>query len=165
MRPFAIVVSLIASIGVLCGLAAVESGQAYVMQAESVSPVTLSNVQPIGSFPVSTRTIKSAPAILELSVFKVENPDATPVVINVYFVPEAATAAVSNYRIAIGNFSLYPPDHSAGFMLDASRAFRQLRRSVANQPAAGVRLLLEMKRLNPKRPWTPLTLTIAPPRW
>jgi hypothetical protein len=163
MRRLAAIVAILLSV---CGGLAVASPTPPVSAtAETVAFITLSDIHPSGSFPLSAGTIAAVPAILRLSVIKVDNAAATPVVIYVNVVVQAGGAeSPSNYQAAVGNFSLYPPDHPAGFALDATNAFRALRPHLAAQ-SGSARLVLEMRRLNPKRPWTPVALTIAPPEW
>jgi hypothetical protein len=127
-------------------------------------PLTLTSDRPTGSFPVSPQTLAAAPRILSVSISEVSNPEKTPFEVLVYFSPQAA-AHVEPRKILIGNFSLYPPDQPAGFLLSTSQSFQKLQAEGPLAKSTSVRLLIEIKRLHENKPWTPLAITIPPPRW
>lgn len=62
----------------------------------------------------------------------------------------------------IGNFALYPPDRGGKFLLNPQEAVRSYRTGTRSEDA---RLVLEMKRVDESRPWTPIEVTVGPPIW
>jgi hypothetical protein len=130
------------------------------------TPVTLTNDRPTGFFPLDAETLAHAPPILALTITKVVNPGEAGLGISVYLWYRAVAApGGEREKILIGNFSLYPPDHRAGFLLRASEAFRKLQEAGGVSKVSEVRLLIEMKRIHEKTPWTPVELVVAPPEW
>jgi hypothetical protein len=135
------------------------------------TPVTLTSERPTGFFPLRPETLTDARPILALTITKVVNPQQLGLGISVYlsFSPVPSSGGPKEQprgeKILIGNFSLYPPDHPAGFRLRASEAVRQLQGAGAHAKLADVRLLIEMKRVHEKTPWAPVELVIAPPEW
>ena len=126
--------------------------------------VTLTNDHPTGFFILDPETIASAPPVVAVSLTRVVNPNKTPFQVFVYlsYLPEAGEKPRTQ-RILIGNFGLYPPDRPGGARLRASNAFRQLK--AARPKPTEVRLVLELKRIHERRPWTPIEVTVAPPNW
>ncbi len=127
------------------------------------APVTLTNDRPAGNFPLDAQTLASAPPFLALRITKVVNPGRTPLQIFVYLSYPPGAGRTEPERILIGNFGLFPADRPGRFLLRASTAFHKLK-TMSSKPSA-VRLLLEMKRLHPKEPWTPIEVVVAPPEW
>jgi len=125
--------------------------------------VTLTNHRPTGYFPIDPETLASAPPILGVTITRVVNPGKTPFQVFVYLSYQPRTGRTEPEKILIGNFGLYPPDRPSGFLLRSSRAFRKLK-SLSSSPT-DLRLLLEMKRIHAKSPWTAVEVTIAPPEW
>ncbi len=92
------------------------------------------------------------------------NPDKTPVEIFVYLA-RAGSGSTQPEKAPIGNFSLYPADHPAGFLMRASGAFHKLAAAGPASATSEVRLVLEMKRIDEAKPWTKIAITVAPPQW
>ena len=92
----------------------------------SAESVTLTNQHPTGSFLLQRDLLKRAPAVLEVSLTKVVNPGAKPINIFVYFSGNKKGDSAPQ-KIEVGNFSLYPADRPAKFMLDAAPAFRKIK--------------------------------------
>ena len=131
----------------------------------SLTPVTLTNERPTGLFAVAPETLKSAPSILALSITKVVNTGETAVGISVYLTPAGAKGHPLLDKVLLGNFSLYPPDHPAGFLMPCSSAFHRLALNGSLSKSTTIQLLIQMKRIHEEKPWTPVTITIAPPEW
>ncbi|HEV2176784.1 MAG TPA: hypothetical protein VGW33_06245 [Terriglobia bacterium] len=128
--------------------------------------VTLSNDHPEGSFLIPPEILAAPPAVLALTMTQVINPAKTAFQIFVYLSYHPGSGEkrrAAPAKILIGNVSLYPPDRPAGFLLRASTAFRKLK--AATSKSSDVRLVLEMKRIHPAKPWTPVEVTVAPPEW
>jgi hypothetical protein len=131
-------------------------------------PVTLTNDHPSGSFSIDPKALAKSPAVLALRVTKVVNPERTGVGFSVYLsLAPAAGSGPEEQRekILIGSFSLYPPDRPAGFVFRASEAFRQLQATKIPSKSSEVQLLIEMRRLHDRNPWTPVEIVIASPQW
>jgi hypothetical protein len=127
------------------------------------APLTLTNERPTGYFHLDPETLASAPPILTVRITRVVNPGETPFQVFVYLSYQSGAGRTEPEKILIGNFGLYPPDRPAGFLLRASTAFRKLK-TTGSRPT-NIRLLLEMKRIHPKSPWTPVAIAVAPPEW
>jgi|ERR1022692_3130183 hypothetical protein len=144
-------------------------GQTASSQVDGRATLTLTNDSPSGFFALGEKTLASAPPILALTITKVVNPAQTGLDISVYlsFQPPSSSAGAKEpgEKVLIGNFSLYPPDHPAGFLLRASEAFSKLRAAGAVSRLSPVQLLIEMKRIHEGTPWTPVELVIGPPEW
>jgi len=132
------------------------------MEQSSVAPLVLTTQRATGSFSIGADVVASAPAVLELSVTKVVNPDRSGVGLAIYLVPAAGNQDDTARRILVGNPSLYPADSPNRFILRTSAAFQKLSGGGAAKPA---RLIVELQRLNEKQPWNQVELTIAPPKW
>lgn len=156
---------LIAALLFCCTLAGVQSQEARDKRQTTLSPIMLTNDRPTASFAIEPETLASAPAVLALSITKVVNPAKIPFGIFVYLSPAGEKGCPKSEKILVGNFSLYPPDHPAGFLLRASNAFRKLEAEGPRSRSSEVRLLLEMKRVRETKPWTPVEVTVAPPEW
>ena len=130
---------------------------------EVLRPVVLTNQQPAGSFPVAREILASKPAIVFVSITRVVNPDITPFEIWVHLSFENRKSASGEKRILVGNFSLYPPDKTGGFQLNAADAFRTLEE--AGKEQGEVRLEVEMRSLHDMKRGTPIEVTISPPVW
>jgi hypothetical protein len=138
--------------------------QGHNTPATVTSSIILTNDRPVGSFSVAAETLASAPPILSLSIPKVMNPDKTPVEILVYFA-RSEKGSTQLEKVPISNFSLYPADHPAGFLMRASGAFHKLAATGPASATSEVRLVLEMKRIQEAKPWTRIAITVAPPQW
>jgi hypothetical protein len=154
--------------GLLLGallLGAVRSGRGRESGTQSPEPlkaITLTNDRPAGDFPVDPHTAASAPALLRIRVTKVFNPGKIPFQVFLYLSTSEAAGSKAE-KIPVGNVGFYPVDQPGAFQLRASTAFAKLK--AANPKAKDVRLLLEMERLHPDQPWTPVEITVAPPVW
>jgi hypothetical protein len=158
-------------IGSLLFLGSRAGGQSLNCERREVAepaPVTLTNDHPSGFFPIDPKTVAESPAILALRITKVVNPERTGIGFSVYlsFAPVVGSEPEEEHeKILIGNFGLYPPDRPAGFVLRASEAFRQLQATKTASKSSEVRLLIEMRRLHDRNPWTPVQIFVAPPQW
>lgn len=126
---------------------------AFTHSAESV---TLTNERPNGSFLLQQDVLKRAPAVLEVTLTKVDNPAKKPVNIFVYLAGSNAKGVVTE-KLGIGNFSLYPVDRPGKFMLDPAPAFRKISET---KNVKVWRLAFELG-----READPVEVTIAPPNW
>ncbi|HEY3580583.1 MAG TPA: hypothetical protein VGK82_08565 [Pyrinomonadaceae bacterium] len=126
--------------------------------------VTLTNDHPIASFVVKPDVLKNSPSILEVAVIKVVNPAAKAVTILVHLSPANDKGELSNARINVGNFSLYPVDRPGKFMLDAADALRTAAETRMPPDAKGWRLVFELER-QAEQTSAPLEVTIASPNW
>jgi len=136
------------------------------MDQKTVAPVTLTNENPNGFFPVSSDVVKCAPATVAIAVTRVSNPSLTAFEIQVYLVPPDAQPdkkGAAADKILIGDFSLYPADHPARFVLRSADAFKKM--SANGNGSDGVRLLIELKRMRESGPWPPMQVTFDPPQW
>jgi len=135
----------------------------------ALNTVTLTDAKPSGFFPLPEKVLASAPRILSLTITKVVNPAGTALDIAVYlsFEPASATGRTTGRRerILIGNISLYPPGHPAGFLMPVDEAFGKLEAAAPASHSSNVRLLIEMRRVHARIPWTPVELVVAPPAW
>ena len=144
---------------VVCWLSAPAATQ---MHSPASSPLTLTDKLPAASFSLPPDVVASAPAILALSITKVENPGRIGINVFVYLsFPQGS----EGQKILIGNVSLYPSDHPAGFLLRSSTAFQQMKARSATSKSSKVDLLIEMSRANEREPWKPVKLVVAPPEW
>jgi hypothetical protein len=124
--------------------------------------VILTNTRPEVSLPVPAATVASSPPVLALHFTQVTNPAGTPfqILVSLSYHP-ADKSTARPVRILLGNVALYPPDRPGGIVVRASSAFRKLNAAKAKD----VRLVLEMKRLHPRTPWSSVEVTVAPPEW
>jgi hypothetical protein len=151
--------------GTNCGSAKIQSPQSRETTPEELpaSPaVTLTHEHPSSSVPVEADVVASGAEVLEVQITKVVNPARTPVAIFVYL-SRAEKGKSKAEQVAIGNFSLYPPDQPGKFLLSAAPALRKV--SASGKTAHDVRLVFEMKRIDETGAWTPVELTIAQPKW
>ena len=126
--------------------------------------VTLTNDHPSASFVVPPDVLKNSPAALEVAVTKVVNPAAKAVTILVHLSPANEKGELSNARIGVGNFSLYPVERPGKFMLDAADALRTAAQTRMPPDAKGWRLVFELER-QAEQTSAPLEVTIAAPNW
>jgi hypothetical protein len=153
--------------GMSCGSANVQN-TAPAKPVSTATPagetVTLTYDHPTASFAVAPDVLKKAPATLEVSVTKVVNPAAKSVTILVHLSPANEKGELSNARIAVGNFSLYPVERPGKFMLDAADALRTAAGTRMPPDAKGWRLVFELER-QAEQGSAPLEVTIAAPNW
>ena len=148
----------------LCGSARAGSPAERQSRTHAVlAPITLTNNRTVGYFPLDAETVERAPSVLALNITRVHNPGDTPIQVLVYLSCRPQTGRSELKKILIGNAGFYPPDHAAGVVLRASTAFRELK--TARVRPSDVRLLLEMRRIDEAKPWTPVEVTVAPPEW
>lgn len=153
--------------GMSCGSANVQN-TAPAKPVSTATPaaetVTLTNDHPTASFAVQPDIFKNSPATLEVAVTKVVNPAAKAVTILVHLSPANEKGELSNARVGVGNFSLYPVDRPGKFMLDAADALRTAAETRMPPDAKGWRLVFELEEHAEQRSAT-LEITIAAPNW
>ena len=153
--------------GISCGSASVQEPQTAAKSESSptasAETVTLTNQDSAGSFLVPAVLFKRPPSVLEVSVTKVVNPAAKPVTILVYLSPRNEKADAESNKIEVGNFSLYPADRPAKFMLDAS-ALRTVSEGRKTSTAKEWQLVFKLDRQGQEGS-SPLEVTIAAPNW
>jgi hypothetical protein len=131
---------------------------------KTLAPLTLTSEHPAGSFALDPKTIASAPPVLAIALTKVVNPGQVPFQVFVYLSYRSKAERSEPEKILVGNFSLYPADRPAGFVLRSSTGFSKLKATGAE--STGVQLVLEMERIHKGKPWsTPVEVTVAPPEW
>jgi hypothetical protein len=134
---------------------------------ESPAPaaaIVLTDKQPKSSLSLAADVLTGDAEILEVAITKVVNPGMTPVSIFVYLSNTEKGKAEDEPNL-VGNFSLYPPDRTGKFLLSAAPALRNISAAGKTANPENVRLIFEMKRLDEARAWTPVELSIAPPKW
>jgi len=131
-------------------------------QSPSPAPVTLTDKHSVASFPLPPEVLAQAPPILALTLPEVDNPSRQGVNLFVYL---SSGTGNRTQKVLIGNVSLYPSDHPAGFLLSSAAAFHDLQAQGANPKSAKAELRIEMEPVHPGEPWKPLSLVIAPPEW
>jgi len=152
-----------------CGIP--NAGQSRDRQDETLgkAAATLTSDSPSASIPVDVEMLSKAPPILALTITKVVNPKNVGLGVSVYlsYLPPTGSAGTEARRkkILVGNFSLYPSIRASGFLLRTSEAFSKLRAAGAISQSSDVRLLLEMKRIHEKKPWSHVELVVAPLEW
>ena len=130
----------------------------------AIEHVVLTAEHPEGSFAVAPEVLASPPALLALTMIRVVNPANTPVEFQIYLACRPGSKpGAAPVKIPLGTVALYPPDRAAAFRLRASTAFRRLRTAMSEP--ADVRLVVEMKRIHEEIPWSPIKVTLAPPKW
>ena len=153
--------------GLSCGSTSVqqpERAKAEATSTPSGETVTLTSERPAGSFSLQPELFKKAPAVLEVSVTKVVNPAARAISIFVYLSPLKLKDDATRERIEVGNFSLYPADRPAKFMLDPAPAFRKVSETNPASTAKEWRLVFELER-GAEQASSPIEVTIAAPSW
>lgn len=153
-------------VGISCGSTSVQEPVRPTPELGPVKPaeatVTLTNEHPTRSFAVYP-SLSDPPAVLEVSVTKVVNPAAKAVNIFVYLSPVNEKTDTAP-KIAVGNFSLYPADRPAKFMLDPAPA---LRKAAETKEAANTKewlLTFELEK-QAEQESSPIEITIATPHW
>ena len=166
----ALMISTFGVFGVECGSANAPQPQVREQSRETrseespaTSTVVLTEKQPRSSSEVNVDRLASDTEVLEVAITKVVNPGMTPVEIYVSLFIAETDKSRSSTKL-IGNFSLYPPDQPGSFLLNAAPALRQIS-SAAKDSKREVRLVFEMKRVDETRPWTPIELQVAQPKW
>ena len=152
---------------VSCGSASVQEPQPVKPAATSEpsptpSPetVTLTNEHPTGSFPLPPNILKDSPFVLEVSVTKVVNPTKKSVSVFVYLSPPDVKD--ESQRVEVGNFSLYPADRPAKFMVPVGTALQKV--SPPRTALKDWRVVFELDKQT-KQESSSLELTIASPTW
>lgn len=152
--------------GASCGSANVRNAQTRDTEPKPTqAAVTLTNEHPTGSFSVESELLANPPEILEVSITKVVNSAMMPLDIFVYLSIVAEKGKPNPEKTLVGNFSLYPSDRPGKFLLSPSTAFRQLSETKTPSKSNELRLVVELKRLDETRAWTPVEVTIAQPKW
>ncbi|HEY2961783.1 MAG TPA: hypothetical protein VGJ37_05170 [Pyrinomonadaceae bacterium] len=150
--------------GISCGSASVQNPEPRKTESTptpSGETVTLTSQHPTGSFLLQPDLLKNPPpAVLEITLTKVVNPAAKPVNIFVYLSSSNDKSDTAPEKIGVGNFSLYPVDRPAKFMLDAAPAFRKINETKNASNVKEWRLVFELG-----REAEPVEVTIAAPTW
>lgn len=121
---------------------------------------TLTNEHPTATF-AAYPDLNDPPTVLEVSVTKVVNPALKPITIFVHLSPVSEKPDATPAKIAVGNFSLYPADRPAKFMLDPATAFRKAAEMKAAANAKEWLVTYELERKANEEP-TQVEVTIAP---
>jgi hypothetical protein len=109
--------------------------------------------------------IDEAPPILEISVSKIENAEDLPFSVRVSLVLQGASCGTARRQIALGNFSVFPPNQPGRYALRVSGAFRTLRAAGFDASQCDVSLVVRIEKISQIRAWTPLRVQIQPPEW
>ena len=128
--------------------------------------LVLSEAQPARRVQLPANARSGSLPFLEVPILEISNPEKMGFSIQVYLERTRSTASEGDTeRVLLGTFTPYPPDQAGSFLLRASKGFDKLKETRANTAEDRVNLLLEVKRLHPNKPWTPLVVKIAPIRW
>jgi hypothetical protein len=164
----ALTISGFSVFGISCGSAGVQEPPTAQTAAKSESTptptparetVTLTSKHPNGSFPLPPDILQTSPSVLEVSVTKVVNPHAKSVSVFVYLSPPEETDA--SQRVEVGNFSLYPTDRPAKFVLAGGAALQKL--SPPRTALKGWRVVFELDKETKQE--SSLEQTIESPNW
>lgn len=133
---------------------------------ESNREVTLTEAQPVARTQLSASAREAPPSILEVPVIKIWTPQKMSFSIFVYLerLP-SVPASTAKQRVLLGNFTVFPPDQTGSYMLRSSSGFQKLKATSADLGQGQIVVVVEMKRTNPKQPWSPVRVTIGPLRW
>ena len=126
-------------------------------------PLKLTNEQPVASVRVAPRIVAAGRDILEVSISEVTNPTQTPVEISVYF-SAVGKGSTKEDRIAVGSFSLYPPDRPGNFLLRGTKALETLR-TKGWDTGSELPLVFEMRRVRENETWSGIAVTIDQVKW
>lgn len=149
-----------------CGREArMQSSELTPIAQKPVVPLTLTNERATGSFPVSAETLARKPSILEVPISRVVNLAGTQVEISVYLVRGGKNGQMEAGKIGVGIFSLYPSDRTGKFLLDSSSALHKLKETGSDTKTEDVQLVIELKRIDESKAWTPVEITIEQPNW
>jgi hypothetical protein len=102
---------------------------------------------------------------LQVPITHIANTAETAFSIFVYLEWPGAKDDSTPREVPLGNFTVYPADQPGTYVLRVSDGFRQLRALGVNPGQDQVVVLLEMKRVSEKTPWTSIEVSIAPLRW
>ena len=152
--------------GTNCGSAKVQSPQTQESKTENqpaLASLTLTPEHASDSFAVAASVLSSDAEVLEVTVTKVVNPSRTPVAFFVYL-SDHGDGKIEPENFVVGNFSLYPADRPGMFLLNPDSAIHKFS---ARKPSseANARLVIEMKRVDETKAWTPVEVTIEQPKW
>jgi hypothetical protein len=151
--------------GYLCGPAPVQVPHPE-KAVEATSEIILTETEPMARvhLPANVRSIPVP--FLEIPITLISNPREMPFSIFVYLEWTRSTDGPdARQRTLLGNFTVYPPNQPGKFLLRTSKGFERLKRMGANLEADQIFLFLEMKRVDPSKPWAPIRATIGPVRW
>jgi hypothetical protein len=140
--------------------AKVQGPETVAMSQKHEQPLALTGERPSGFFVLAPDILASPPPVLQISITKVVNPALTPFEVLVYLAPQGKKGDPEPEKIMLGNFSLYPADQPAGFVLRSANAFKK-----PGATSGEVRLLIELRRIRETDSWTNLQVTIDPPKW
>ncbi len=163
----ALILSGLQIFGLSCGTANTQQPQATPTPESGVpqvveGSVTLTSEHPTGSFAVYP-DLTNPPTLLEASVTKVVNPGSKPVTVSVYLTPTNEKVE-KPVKLAVGNFSLYPVDRPAKFMLNPVPAWRKAAETKRLSDVKEWFVIFELKQ-EPDRGSAPLEVTIGQPHW
>jgi hypothetical protein len=133
--------------------------------AESVA--TLSDRSPEARIRIERSVLADAPAVLELTLTKVDNKQRTPfsIFVSIVWFQRGEPWADPRGKLRIGQFSVHPSDSPGTYLLRSSGAFAHLSELAVDPESVDFALLLEMERVSESQPWTHVTVSIAEPRW
>lgn len=132
----------------------------------SAQEATLTPSHPAVRVPITRAVLENPPPILEVPVTRVANPHLTPFALGVYFAWKAAPPGMeTQQKLRIGSIGVFPANRPGRYTLRASRAFEELRRKGVNLAQSRLELLFLLEKVREKEAWTPLQITLGPPRW
>lgn len=133
---------------------------------EATTDLTLTDAQPLGRIQIPSSVRASPAPFLEIPISRIANPQEMGFSVFVYLEwtrPNSGRNPAE--KVLLGNFAPYPADQPGMFMLRVSKGFEKLKEMGADLSRDQVVLLLELKRLHPDKPWAPVQITVASPRW
>jgi hypothetical protein len=68
-------------------------------------------------------------------------------------------------KLRVGSFGVFPANRPGRYTLRASSAFEELRRKGVNLAQSCLALQFVLEKVRAKETWTPLQVTLGPPRW
>ena len=162
----ALVIWALPFLGVSCGSTPVQNpsiaqSQPTPTPTPTQEAMTLTDREPIASFPLTPDQVNNPPEILEIVVTKVANPGSSPV--SIFASVEPADGKRKAEGVELGNFSLYPVDRPGKFMLGPEAAFRQANKTInlSKDEKWQLRLVMQL----PEQNKSSVEVTIASPNW
>lgn len=160
----ALVIWALPFLGFSCGSTTIQnpsSAQSQPSPTPTQESMTLTDREPVASFPLTPDQVNHPPEVLEIVVTKVVNAGSSPVSIFAYVAP--ADGKRKAEAIELGNFSLYPVDRPGKFLLGPEAAFRQANRTI--NPSNDDKWQLGFVMRLPEQNRSSVEVTIASPNW